>query len=87
MLAVGLHDEARIKRKVGGIPCGIGLLVDAVIADRLGLLVWMKTKDAEKGRNRPKSIVDMLMNGEAPSEKAFDSAADFEAARAAQMGE
>lgn len=88
-LATGLHSDSRIKRKISGIPCGMDTLLNAVIADRLGLLVWMKTKDAEKNRNRPKSIVDMLLKKEEdkPAEKAFDSIESFEAARAALMGE
>lgn len=86
-LATGLHDGSRIKRQISGMPCGVDTLINAVIADRLGLLVWLKTKDAEHGRNKPASIVDMLMRKEAPGEKAFDSAEAFEAARAARMGE
>lgn len=86
-LATGLHTDSRIKRAFSGMPCSMDTLLNAVIADRLGLLVWMKTKDAEKGRNRPKSIVEMLLNKEQPTEKAFDSVEAFEAARAALLGE
>lgn len=39
-------------------------LLNAMIADRLNILVWMKTKDGSKGRNRPKSIVDALTGAE-----------------------
>ena len=39
-------------------------LLNAMIADRLNILVWMKTKDGSKGRNRPKSMVDALTGAE-----------------------
>jgi hypothetical protein len=35
-------------------------LMMASIIDRLNLLLWSKTKDAEKGLNRPKPILDNL---------------------------
>lgn len=55
----------------------------ASILDAENLQLWMKTKDAERGVNRPKSIV-ALLNGELQDQKnaAFDSATEFEAARA-----
>ena len=54
------------------------------MVDRMGLLVWMKTKDATKNKNRPKSILEAMLKHDEPEEKkaeTFDSGADFEAAR------
>lgn len=54
----------------------------ACIADRLGLLVWMKTKDAEKNRNRPKSIVETMTKTKPVSDTiVFKDADAYEAAR------
>ena len=36
-------------------------LLQAQILDALHLNIWMKTKDAEKGRNRPKSIAEQML--------------------------
>jgi len=32
----------------------------AIIADRLGWLIWAKTKDGQRGRNKPKSIYEEM---------------------------
>lgn len=56
----------------------------AAAVDRLSMLVWAKTKDAPKGRNKPKSILAYLTKEErAKSDDLmlFDNAEDFEAAR------
>ena len=56
----------------------------AAAVDRLSMLVWAKTKDAPKGRNKPKSILGYLTKEErAKSDDLmlFDNAEDFEAAR------
>jgi hypothetical protein len=57
------------------------LLASAV--DRLSTLVWSKTKDAEKGRHRPGSIVALLTDRKKPSENVlFDTPEAYEAERA-----
>lgn len=58
----------------------------AAIADRLGLLVWLQTKDGRRGRRKPKQILELLNEQKAPGEnepqvKAYDSIEAFEAAR------
>ncbi len=40
----------------------LNTLLLASIVDRLSLLVWAKTKDAEKNKNKPKSLVEELNN-------------------------
>lgn len=50
----------------------------------MSLLLWTKTKDAEKGRNRPESIVDKMLGNETKQEfehDVFDSVEEFEKAR------
>ena len=59
-LASGLRDDSRIKMRLAGVQADQETLLLAAAVDRLSLLLWAKTKDAEKGRNRPISIFDKL---------------------------
>lgn len=79
-LAVGLRDNSRIKMRLNGLPVPPDMMLMASIVDRLGLLVWMNTKDASKGRNRPKSILEGMITKKQPV-NGFKSGDDFEAAR------
>ena len=84
-LSAGLRDDSRIKMKMSGrkISSDIALLAAAV--DRLTTLVWFKTKDGVKGRNRPESILARLVGEDRQEEKGdiaiFNTPDDFEAAR------
>lgn len=80
-LAAGLPAESRVMRKVSGSKLTPEQTLLAAIADRLGLLVWMQTKDGHKGRNRPKSILSELTRDETEAPESFASPADFEAER------
>ena len=66
----------------------VSLLMQAVIVDRLGLLLWMQTKDGRKNRRRPTSIAQVLLGTQPRSDvQAFDSEDAFWAAiRAADEG-
>lgn len=86
-LSVGLREDSRIKMKIAGTKVNPELLLLAAAVDRLTFLAWSKTGDGQKGRRRPKSIVEML-NGEQKSEVvAFDSAEAFEREKARILGE
>lgn len=78
-LAAGLPHDARTKRGAGDIPLDTLLL--AAAADRLGLLVWSKTRQAQKGRGRPPEILRLLLDGE-DKNKGYSTPADYEAAKA-----
>ena len=75
-LAVGLRDDSRIKMKLSGAQAPADVLLLAAAVDRLSLLVWAQTKDAEKGRNRPKSILESF-NPKESNSSVFDSGEDF----------
>ena len=45
------------------------LLIQASMLDRLSMLVWMKTKDGQQGKNRPASMVDSLLKVEKEKEQ------------------
>lgn len=79
-LANGLRDNSRIKMKAMGLECDVERLLLAHIADNTAINVWLKTKDAEKGENRPKSAVAILTDkiDESKKAKPFNTSADFD---------
>lgn len=81
-LACGLPEDSRVMRKLSGAKTTPLLTLLAAIADRLGLLVWFQTKDGQKGRNRPKSILSELMKETEEKPQSFETPEDFEAERA-----
>lgn len=86
VFSCGLRENSRIKMKMSGQQVSLDTLLLANVSDKLGLLVWSKTKDAQKGANQPKSMVEMLTNiktKETRKELVFDSGEDFERARKA----
>ena len=70
-LALGLPDESRFKRALSGSRAGGRDLLLAAAVDRLSTLVWFQTKDGQKGRNRPKSIVESMTRKEEEKEQVF----------------
>lgn len=80
-LAAGLRDNSRIKIKMSGIKISLDTWMQARMVDALSLLVWSKTEDAQKGRNRPKMITEILTKEKTEEPvKAFTSPEDFEKA-------
>lgn len=75
-LSAGLRDDSRVKMKLSGAVAPTDTMLLAAVADRLSLLVWMKTKDGSKGRNKPKSILDSF-NGKESNISAYISGEDF----------
>ena len=84
ILACGLPDDSRIKRKLSGQKHTTQTVLLACIADSLRFIAWTKTKDAQKNMNRPKSILEELMT-EPEQYASFDSIEAYEAARAKIM--
>lgn len=64
VFSLGLRENSRIKMKLSGSKISLEQSLLASVADRLGILIWQKTKDGSKGNNVPKSILATL-NGEA----------------------
>src|SRR5690625_6979619 len=79
VFAYGLRNDSRIKMKLGGQSVPIDTLLLAGISDRLSTLIWFQTKDGQKGKNRPKSLIDLLNNKEETEKDTviFDSGEDF----------
>lgn len=87
-LSAGLRENSRIKMKMTESKVQSDIMLLAAAVDRLTFLAWSKTTDAEKGLNRPKSILSLLI-GEKPESDimAFDTAEEWEAEKARIIGE
>ena len=81
VLACGLPDGSRIKRKLAGCKLTLEQTLTALMLDNLRFILWTKTKDALKGRNKPESIYKKLAGLEKkPREEleTFDSPEAFD---------
>lgn len=77
-LAIGLRDDSRIKNKLNGLTVDVKTLLLAHLVDNTAINIWMKTEDAQHGRNKPKSIVESLTADESKKPMPFESGADFD---------
>lgn len=83
VLAIGLRDNSRIKMRLGKTRISVETMLSAIMADALQTLVWFKTKDGAKGRNRPASILSVLtgVDKRGSGAETFASGAEFERRR------
>lgn len=79
VFSVGLRDNSRIKMKMNNQTVELNTLLMAGISDKLSTLLWWKTKDGQKGINKPTSLVDVLTNTQLKENNviAFSSGEDF----------
>ena len=80
-LASGLRLDSRIMMRRSGMTIPLNTLLLATAVDRLGLLLWLQTKDGSKGRNRPTLIIQKLQKSEEDDVVGFASGKDFERER------
>ena len=81
-LSIGLRGDSRIKMKMIGAELTRSELLQTVIADYLALILWSKTKDGQKGRNKPKPLRDVITGGKNKKEiVGFSTHDDFERVR------
>ena len=64
VFSYGLKEDSRIKMKLSGQTVPSDTLLLASMVDKLNTLVWFKTKDGQKGKNMPPSIVSILTGQE-----------------------
>lgn len=78
-LAVGLGEDSRVKRTASGTKVSDEIVLLASIADSLRWLCWSRTKDGERGINRPASFIDYYLEREKPEpqHEVFDSPEEF----------
>lgn len=85
VFSCGLRENSRIKMKLAQQVVPFETLILASILDKLSVLLWTKTKDAEKGKNMPQMIMDELIPHVQKSKQTdasiFDSSEDFEQRR------
>ena len=85
VFSCGLKEDSRIKLKMSNQIVSFETMLLAGIYDRLNLLLWSKTKDAEKGKNMPKAVSDELDISPRKTKQAdtslFDSSEGFEQRR------
>jgi len=88
-LSIGLRGDSRIKLAAAGRKLGRTDALLATVADYLAMIFWTKTKDGQKGRNRPKSLREALENGNKKDNEivGFESVEEFEQAREALLEE
>lgn len=87
-LACGFPYGSRTNRAALGIKVSFGDLLAAAAVDRLSILVWEQTKDGQKGRNKPKMLVESLLSsqGQNRENETYDTPEAFEAARRKLQG-
>lgn len=80
-LANGLPGKSRSVSAITGceFPADYELL--AIIADRLGMLMWMFSEDGRKNINRPESVIRMNDEQKDGQVESFSDGEDFIAAR------
>lgn len=86
-LTAGLKPDSRIMMRLSGLSVSPEMYLLASILDGVNWLVWSKTEDGEKNRNRPKSMVAMLTkDDEKPDVQTFRTGEEFERAREKILG-
>lgn len=87
-LAAGLREDSRIKMLIAEARAPTDTLLLAAAVDRLSFLVWAQTKDGQKGRRKPSSILQAVLGKSAEKQavRAFRGGDDFKAAWARITG-
>lgn len=86
-LACGLRPSSRIRMALSDSIADSETMLLAMIADAVRILVWQQTRDGIDGKNVPKSLAALLVNGgEDEAGVGFQSAEDYEAWRASMIG-
>lgn len=79
-LCVGLRSDSRVKMFLGEQRITLEQSLLARISDELAFISWSKTKDGQKNRNRPKSLLETLMEGpKEPENESFKTPEEFRA--------
>lgn len=78
-LAMGLRHDSRIKLKAAGLSADINTLLLAHVADNTAINWWLKTKDAQTGKNQPRSVVKSIFPemDDSSNARQFETGEDF----------
>lgn len=78
-LVLGLRKDSRVKMKLSGDKITTTEWLLARIADELRDQSWAKSRDGQKGRNKPKHILDHLLGLDKKDEyDTFSTMEEFE---------
>ena len=82
-LASGLRDNSRIKMKMSGQQISVDTMLLAALVDHMAMSVWMRSENAQKGRDKPQSVL-ALLTGQEQEEKSvgFATPEEYERKRA-----
>lgn len=78
ILCFGLRDDSRVKKVVSGQKLTLEQTLLAKMADDLSFQSWAQTKDGQKNRNRPQSILKTLLEEKKEDKiEAFETPQEF----------
>ena len=80
-LVVGLNEHSRIKRKLADNPLTLEQSLLALLCDGIHTIIWQRTKDGSKGKNKPESLFKKLMGIDKKPKKelmSFKTVEDYE---------
>lgn len=84
VFAYGLKDDSRIKQLLSDQIAPVERVLLASMVDRLSMLLWIQSKDGQKGVNRPAALTDFFIKKEKEDTRefmTFESPEDYEAYR------
>ena len=81
ILVAGLREGSRVVMARSNSKITTEVILMASILDRLSILLWSKTKDAQKGINFPKSVLSAFVGNTEKPNVSFRTAESFEATR------
>lgn len=83
MLVAGLREDSRTMMLASGQKIRLNSALLAASVDRLSMLLWAKSKDGQKNRKRPESILQQLTEEHQPADElvGFDTGEEFMEAR------
>ena len=77
-LCMGLRDESRVKMEIAGCKITLEQTLLARITDELSFQSWAQTKDGQKNRNRPVSVLKTILEDKKDDVESFMSSEDFD---------
>ena len=81
VLASGLSQDSRCFRKVNNQKLRSSEYTLLAILDELRIIKWLHTSDAQKGKNRPESVLMSLLEPKKNKTVGFRTAEEFESVR------
>lgn len=82
IFSIGLRQESRVMSKLTEINTIREDVLLTAIYDNLNWLLWSKTKDGQKNRNKPKQLTEIIFNKKDEKDiRSFNTSKDFKIER------